>query len=33
MIKLIKRALKFYLRRANETYAWVPSCTIPYVKY
>lgn len=28
----IKKAIKWYFDRASETYAWMPSCTIPYIK-
>ena len=31
-MKTIKKALKWYLKNASETYAWMPSCTIPYIK-
>lgn len=31
-MKMIKKALKWYFTRAAETYAWTPSCIIPYVK-
>ena len=29
---MIKKALKWYFNNASETYAWMPSCTIPYIK-
>lgn len=32
MIRQLKRFAKWYLQKASETYAWTPSCTIPYVK-
>lgn len=32
MLKYIKKAIKWYLNKAAETYAWTPSCTIPYIK-
>lgn len=32
MIKFIKKALKWYVTKAAENYAWTPSCTIPYIK-
>lgn len=31
MMKMIKKALKWYFNQAAETYAWTPSCMIPYV--
>lgn len=31
MIKLLKKALKWYFKKSAETYAWAPSCMIPYV--
>lgn len=32
MIKLLKKAIKWYCARSSETYVWTPSCTIPYIK-
>lgn len=32
MMKFIKKALKWYFMKAAETYAWTPSCTVPYAK-
>lgn len=32
MVKFIKRAINWYCEKAAETYAWTPSCTIPYIK-
>lgn len=32
-MKTIKRMIKWYLNLASQTYAWTPSCTIPYIKY
>ena len=29
---MIKKAIKWYFDRVSETYAWMPSCTIPYIK-
>ena len=31
-MRTIKKVLKWYFDRASETYAWMPSCTIPYIK-
>lgn len=31
-MRIIKKVLKWYFDRAAETYAWTPSCTIPYIK-
>lgn len=31
-MRLIKKVLKWYFDRAAETYVWMPSCTIPYIK-
>lgn len=31
MIRQLKRFAEWYLQKAAETYAWTPSCTIPYV--
>lgn len=28
----VKKAVKWYLKQSSETYAWTPSCVIPYVK-
>lgn len=32
MIKMLKRAIKWYLDKSSETGAWCPSCTVPYSK-
>lgn len=32
MIKWLKKAIKWYFKKSSETYAWMPSCTIPYVR-
>lgn len=32
MIKTLKKAVKWYFEKAAETYAWTPTCTIPYIK-
>ena len=32
MIKLLKRAIKWYFEKSAETYAWTPSCMIPYIR-
>lgn len=31
-IKLIKKAVKWYLKQVEKTYTWTPTGTIPYVK-
>ena len=31
-MRTIKKVLKWYFDRVAETYAWTPSCTIPYIK-
>lgn len=31
-MKMIKKLAKWYFSLAAETYAWTPSCMIPYVK-
>lgn len=31
MFKQIKKAVKWYLEKTAETYAWTPTCIIPYV--
>lgn len=30
MIGLIKKAARWYFRKAAETYAWMPTGTLPY---
>ena len=30
MIGLLKRAAKWYFKKAAETYAWMPTRTLPY---
>lgn len=32
MIKTLKKAVKWYFEKAAETYAWTPTCTIPYIR-
>lgn len=32
MIKLLKKAVKWYLRQMENTYVWAPSGMIPYVR-
>lgn len=32
VINVIKKATKWYLEQSAKTYAWTPSCTIPYIK-
>lgn len=32
MKNFLKKCIKWYFNRAAETYAWTPSCTIPYIK-
>ena len=32
MVKLLKKAVKWYLRQSAQSYAWTPSCMIPYVR-
>lgn len=32
MIKLLKKAIKWYCEKSASTYAWTPSCTIPYIR-
>lgn len=32
VLKVIKKAVNWYLIKSAETYAWTPTCTIPYVK-
>lgn len=32
MFKFLKRAVKWYLKKSAETYAWTPSCMMPYIK-
>lgn len=32
MIKCIKRIIKWYFKQSSKTYAWTPTCTIPYIK-
>lgn len=31
-IRLIKKAVKWYLKLSAKTYAWTPTGTIPYIK-
>ena len=31
-MRTIKKVLKWSFDRAAETYVWMPSCTIPYIK-
>lgn len=30
MVKLIKKAVRWYFHKAAETYAWMPSGMLPY---
>lgn len=32
VFNVIKRAIKWYFNQAAKTYAWTPSCTIPYIR-
>jgi hypothetical protein len=32
MVKLIKKALKWYFTRAAESYAMYPSCSVPVIR-
>lgn len=32
MVRFLKKAIKWYFKKAAETYAWTPTATIPYVK-
>lgn len=32
VFNVIKRAIKWYFNKCAETYAWTPSCTIPYIR-
>lgn len=32
IMKLVKKMVKWYLEQFNKTYAWTPSCTIPFIK-
>nr|DAT77836.1 MAG TPA: hypothetical protein [Caudoviricetes sp.] len=32
MIKFLKKAVKWYFKKSAETYAWTPSCMMPYIK-
>lgn len=31
-LKVIKKAVKWYLETSAKTYAWTPTCMIPYIK-
>ena len=31
-MNFIRKCIKWYFKQAAETYAWTPSCTIPYIK-
>lgn len=31
-IKLIKKAMKWYLKQSAKTYVWIPTGTIPYTR-
>lgn len=32
MIKFLKKAAKWYFKKCAETYAWTPSCMVPYIR-
>lgn len=32
MVRLLKKAIKWYCAKCSETYAWTPSCMIPYIR-
>lgn len=32
MIKAIKKAVKWYLEKSANTYTWVPSGMVPYIR-
>ena len=31
-MRTIKKVLKWYFKQSAQSYAWMPSCTIPYIK-
>lgn len=31
MVKLIKKAFKWYFSKSENTYSWIPSCTFPCI--
>lgn len=31
-MKFLKKAVKWYFEKSAETYAWTPSCIMPYIK-
>lgn len=33
MVRLLKKAIKWYFKKSAETYAWTPSCMIPYIRH
>lgn len=32
VLHFVKKLFKWYVQQFNKTYAWTPSCTIPFIK-